>query len=512
MADPQTRALAADIAASLAPTGLTPRQAKLYSQRLRLDMGREGLATFRVSDVESYMDEAALLLTASLLDKGELSNDNWRRGVKRAAEIYEWLSQSGLRPAGAPVHLLAAAAFQLSGFPAMALGHLRQVPSDEPQSVLLREFLRGDFPAAQKALGEFWARYHTPLSSAISKEDGLTAETFRHFVMCLGTVCAYFRTGDATQLHRAIVKLRKLSSSLIHSRDQYSSALAQLIAEVADSYASSSVWPYLNDLREISDVSVSKALLQYGRLAYENRRSLVWAGQSAGIKRLATGTSFVLCTPTGSGKTTVATLAIIQSLMAEPEDDGFGFAALQPGSLVLYVVPSRALAAEVEGRLAQDLRGLAAQAIVVTGLYGGNDWGPTDAWIQRDRATIVICTFEKADALIRYLGVLFLNRVRLVVIDEAHMVEQNPTKLDGLRDGTSRSLRLEQLSSRLLRSQDEFRFRIIALSAVAGGAGPAIARWIGQSATAQPVTSSQRSTRQMFGRIPSSHLGRSINF
>src|SRR3546814_11417655 len=98
------------------------------------------------------------------------------------------------------------------------------------------------------------------------------------------------------------------------------------------------------------------------------------------------------------------------------------------GNLVLYLVPSRALAAEVEGRLAEDLRGIAAEPIVVTGLYGGVDWGPTDAWIQTDQPTVVICTFEKADALLRYLGVLFLSRVRTVIIDEAHMVEQEEAR------------------------------------------------------------------------------------
>jgi hypothetical protein len=65
----------------------------------------------------------------------------------------------------------------------------------------------------------------------------------------------------------------------------------------------------------------------------------------------------------------------------------------------------------VESRLADDLHGIAAEPVVVTGLYGGVDWGPTDAWIQTDQPTVVICTFEKADALLRYLGVLFLSRV-----------------------------------------------------------------------------------------------------
>ena len=248
-------------------------------------------------------------------------------------------------------------------------------------------------------------------------------------------------------------------------------------------------------------------MVQFARSAFANRRALVWPAQAAGIERLRANSSFVLCTPTGSGKTMVATLAVVQGLFAEPPDDPLGSAALGPGNLVLYLVPSRALAAEVEGRLAQDLKGIAGQPIVVTGLYGGVDWGPTDAWIQADRATIVICTFEKADALLRYLGVLFLARVRLVVIDEAHMVEQDQARLAGLEDGSSRAFRLEQLGARLLRARNNHGFRVLALSAVAARAAPALARWITGTPDTSPTTSSYRSTRQMLGRLEVSTTG-----
>ncbi len=173
----------------------------------------------------------------------------------------------------------------------------------------------------------------------------------------------------------------------------------------------------------------------------------------------------------------------------------------------MYLVPSRAIAAEVENRLAQDLHGIAAEPVVVTGLYGGVDWGPTDAWIQSNQPTIVVCTFEKADALLRYLGVLFLNRVRLIVIDEAHMVEQDIARASELQSGSSRAYRLEQLGTRLLQAQDTYHFRIVALSAVAAQAAPALARWISGQPDTAPVTSDHRSTRQMLGRLEVSNRG-----
>ncbi len=289
--------------------------------------------------------------------------------------------------------------------------------------------------------------------------------------------------------------------------DPYSYLLARLTAASGRRFVETCLWPQIERLRETSGDAAMAALVQFARSAFANRRALVWPAQAAGIERLRANTSFALCTPTGSGKTTVATLAAVQGLFANQPTRPLGLPGLASGNLVLYLVPSRALAAEVEGRLAQDLKGIAANPVAVTGLYGGVDWGPTDAWIQTDRPTVVICTFEKADALLRYLGVLFLDRVRLVIVDEAHMVEQEEARLAGLEDGSSRAFRLEQLGTRLLRARDTYEFRVLALSAVAARAAPALARWFTGDPDASPTTSSYRSTRQMLGRLEVTSAG-----
>jgi len=127
MANMATIEIAREVRHTLAGSALTERQAKLYSQHLRRDMGREGLSSFVPGDVDTYLDEAMFLLQCGLLEPDADPRSAWRDGVKRAAEILEWLSQSSLKPPGAPLHLLAAAAYQLADYPAMALGHLRRV-------------------------------------------------------------------------------------------------------------------------------------------------------------------------------------------------------------------------------------------------------------------------------------------------------------------------------------------------------------------------------------------------
>lgn len=499
--------MAQDLRRAWAGGALTASQAKLYSQRLRRDMGGEGLPSFVPGDVDVYLDDAMLLLQCGLLERRAHPEGKWRVSIKRAAEILEWLSQSSLKPSGAPLHLLAAAAYQLADYPAMAIGHLRSVPNNQPFSDLLREFLRGNFPATLEAIRRFWeGRRAVELANRIDPSD-LTSRTFQHIIMCIGTVCSYLRTGNEAMIERALTKLENLAENLLHSRDPFSYLLARLTAASGRRFVETSLWPHIAQLRDTSSEAASAALDQFGRSAFANCRALVWPSQSAGIDRLRANTSFVLCTPTGSGKTTVATLAAVQGLFANQPTDTFDPMAQAPGNLVLYLVPSRALAAEVEGRLAQDLKGIAAAPVVVTGLYGGVDWGPTDAWIQTDHATVVICTFEKADALLSYLGVLFLNRVRLVIIDEAHMVEQEEARLSGLENGSSRAFRLEQLGTRLLRARDTYQFRVLALSAVAAHAAPALARWIAGTPDGAPIKSSYRATRQMLGSLEATTTG-----
>jgi DEAD/DEAH box helicase/Helicase conserved C-terminal domain len=403
--------------------------------------------------------------------------------------------------------LLSAAAYQVAGYPAMALGALRRLPEDDNASVILARFLEADFPAVLRALHMYWQQELAPPNPRGDDEAEFSLIAVQHVIRCVGTICVGLRFGTDDMLERAISKLDRLASGFLHSRDSYSAILARLVGAVARNYAQMSLWRGIAEMESVVASTAHDAFVQFARAQFINRRVLIWPAQATGISRLREGHSFALCTPTGSGKTTVATLGIIPALFEPNPNLVEGLAEPRTGNLVLYLVPSRALAAEVEERLEQDLRGVSAERIVVTGLYGGTDWGPTDAWISQDQPTILICTYEKADALLRFLGVLFLNRVRLVVVDEAHMVNYGKAEPDALRAGSSRPFRLELLGTRLNLAREIYSFRTIALSAVAAAAAPSLARWISGAEDAIPTESSHRSTRQMLGRIEVNSAG-----
>jgi hypothetical protein len=474
---------------------------------MRRQMGREGLATFGTSDINRALEEAFLLIQYAFLARTTDADGSGVEAVKRAAEILEWLSQADLRPVGSPLHLLSAAAYQLAGYPAMALGELKRVPGGDTASAILAGFLSADFPSVLRSLRIFWQQELAGADLAAGRDGSFSAFAVQHVVRCLGTICEFLRFGRSDTVERAITKLDRLANGFLHSRDPYSAILARLVGAVAQKYFEMSLWRSILEMQTGASSDTGAALEQFARAQFSNRRALIWPAQAAGITRLREGSSFALCTPTGSGKTTVATLGIISALF-EPNPNAVpGLGTLRAGNLVLYIVPSRALAAEVEERLDQDLRGILAQKVVVTGLYGGTDWGPTDAWIAQDQPTILICTFEKADALLRFLGVLFLDRVRLVIIDEAHTVNYGKPEPQALQDGASRPYRLELLGTRLSLAREQYSFRTIALSAVAAEAAPSLARWISGEDDAQPTESRHRSTRQMLGRVEVSGQG-----
>jgi DEAD/DEAH box helicase len=493
--------LARSVSQRLAGGALTPASAKLYSQHTRLDAGQPGLR-WRSNETASRLEDAVRLVDAAFVRR-RAGDAQWSDAMLRAAELLEWLSHPLLNAEDLPLGLLAASAYQLAGYPARAAGLLSVAGESGPQSGPLHSLLRGDFPSLLKSLTRIWATTARRPGSSIDIEwsdDATVQSHLRRLVedetnSALGIVCAAMRWGTNDRVAAALDKLTAVAKFMLNGEDRYSWLLAKLVAETGRTFIETSLRENLDWLAVQLNESGGLAVERYFRQAYQNCKTQAWPSQQRGIEELAQGNSFVLCTPTGSGKTTVAEIAILQRLFS-PNDN----TVIQLAPLVMYLVPKRALAAEVEAKLLRTIAPLSKERVVITGLYGGIDWGPTDAWLTSDDRTVLICTYEKAEALIRFLGPLFLARLSLVVLDEAHMV-QFDGKEQELRTAESRPLRLESLIARLLVHVPETQSRIIALSAVAAGMESTLAKWITGDKSASPAKTLYRSTRQLIGRL-----------
>jgi hypothetical protein len=312
-------------------------------------------------------------------------------------------------------------------------------------------------------------------------------------VRAIGLASDALRRGDNARLTSARRKFAGLKELAVRSASEDVWTLMTLLQATVERFAAASLYPRVEQLAAAAP-AMAPRLMAFAREQFARGRGVLWTSQIHGLEKLAQASSFALCTPTGSGKTLVANLALIKELLVAERD------ILGPAPLALYLVPSRALAGEVEAKLTAEL----GRDLVITGLYGGADWGITDYWLTADQPTVLIATVEKADALMRYLGPILIGRLKLLIIDEAHQVvaEMDRSNLERLADHGSRAMRLESLVSRVLALKpDVIR---IALTAVAGGAAAPVARWMEGRPDAAAVGVNYRSTRQLIGSLEAS--------
>src|SRR6185436_18520951 len=124
--DTKTLALVRRLSDEVAGLGLTPAQAKLYSQHILLGLRQAGLRRFTPGDATARLEEAELLLASASIQREADPNGSWRRTAKRAGELLEWLAHREVVADDVPASLLAAAAYQIAGFPALAHGLLNE--------------------------------------------------------------------------------------------------------------------------------------------------------------------------------------------------------------------------------------------------------------------------------------------------------------------------------------------------------------------------------------------------
>ncbi len=473
---------------------LTPLQARAFVRGVQIGWNVPPISWSEDNSRDQYEDARRLLNAASILGATEGGNsESARLCYKRAAELLEWLARArGELSTSVPLELLAAAAYQLGESPAMASALLAQVERERPGEILYAHFLRADFDSVIQAVSSFW-REHSELTDRdaprriLLEEEDDKLEWFAtvELVRVLGLLADTIRRGDDNRFGLAMRKLAGIEQFASRTCNDEISLLMTLLYQVAKAFSESNIYRSLRSLGEMNPERSSR-LEAFARGQFSRGRGILWTSQREGLARLQTEESFALCTPTGSGKTLVANLALVKELLLRTETDD---------PLALYLVPSRALASEVESKLSSEL----SNDVIVTGLYGGTDWGVTDYWLDADQPTVLIATVEKADALMRYLGPILLSRLRLLIVDEAHQVvpENTERTQDDFAEHSSRSLRLEAFVSKLLaRTPNLAR---VALTAVAGGAAPSVARWIEGRDEATPVGSNYRSTRQIVG-------------
>uniref|UniRef100_J3LSQ6 RNA helicase n=1 Tax=Oryza brachyantha TaxID=4533 RepID=J3LSQ6_ORYBR len=125
--------------------------------------------------------------------------------------------------------------------------------------------------------------------------------------------------------------------------------------------------------------------------------------------------NILLCAPTGSGKTNVAVLTILQQIGLHMKDGEFDNTKYK----IVYVAPMKALVAEVVGNLSTRLK---EYNVTVRELSGDRNLTKQ----QIDETQIIVTTPEKWDIVTRKSGErIYTQTVKLLIIDEIHLLHDN---------------------------------------------------------------------------------------
>lgn len=154
----------------------------------------------------------------------------------------------------------------------------------------------------------------------------------------------------------------------------------------------------------------------WAQAAFEGMRELNRVQSKVYETALFSAENILLCAPTGSGKTNVAMLTILQQLALNMNEDG---TIDHSKYKIVYVAPMKALVAEVVGNLSNRLQKYGVQVKELSG-------DQTLTRQQIDETQIIVTTPEKWDIITRKSGDrTYTQLVKLLIIDEIHLLHDN---------------------------------------------------------------------------------------
>ena len=149
---------------------------------------------------------------------------------------------------------------------------------------------------------------------------------------------------------------------------------------------------------KLSDVKDKIPKELYNRLNIEEFRP----PQELAIKKgLLDGKNLVVASPTASGKTLVAEVAIVSNILTK-------------GGKAIYLTPLKSLASEKYNEFKKKYPFLNVMLSI-------GDYDSSDPWLQK--ADIIVCSNEKLDSLMRH-NISWIHEVNTIVIDEIHVLDQ----------------------------------------------------------------------------------------
>lgn len=216
----------------------------------------------------------------------------------------------------------------------------------------------------------------------------------------------YFQTGDEEILISAKTNLKILKEIAELKNEPSIWWVIRLLILISEGFNQASLWKTLYGFFDVQSDLLQKYIKSLVYLSPRGIYELFITQRKALNKVLDTDDNgCVVAIPTSSGKTRIAELAILDSLIKEPDGK------------ILYIAPFRSLAFEIENDLGKVLGNV---GITISHLYGGSLFSKLDE-MMIDESNVIIATPEKAKAIIRGNRNI-ANQLLLVIIDEGHLL------------------------------------------------------------------------------------------
>jgi|SanBayMetagenome_1026888.scaffolds.fasta_scaffold02826_2 replicative superfamily II helicase len=447
---------------------------QLASEALTVDLKNQQRISINYRYDPIKLEKAANFLGATGYNLLTDNSAEAEKVLKEAAVIHERLAilrlEDGQNFSAVDNIITSALLYSLAGYNAnakvLASKILRNqdikdtLQSDMPR-ILLAHLLNGEIIQIQDTLAHFFFKFaqkkleepeHTPeeeewmcwIAEKISDVgDYLTAKVFAHFIQ-------YLRTGDELYQLEIPNLISSAGKQYATIGDYRSYVLLCSIGNYLKSLIDNSAQKLIK-IRLADTQDDWKLYLRFLSTLGKFPMMSMWKSQQKALQEgLLEDKSLIIAMPTSAGKTKTVEIAIYHALNNKSD------------RICAYVVPTRALAYEVESSLSISLSRV---NIGVSILYGGYDFSQLEEDILQDNQVFVL-TPEKLDLLTRS-NEEFKNKLALIIIDEAH----------DSAAASPRSLRQELTYSRVLAIAEKNHARVIGISAVINNTGD-FAKWL----------------------------------
>jgi hypothetical protein len=283
---------------------------------------------------------------------------------------------------------------------------LKNIEQETTITKLASLFLKRKYSVLSKSLGELFLSQEIS-DSIISKMDDDDIANSKIYTLILAkslsALIEFIHSGNDEWLNKAKESLNDLLELAEIDAEPSLWWVIRLFKIIIDGLYSNSLWKIVPPLLGGDDYTVSRYI---SAMAFQDNPNVeLFISQKVALPKVLEPAGAVVSLPTSGGKTRIAEISILQSLVSDPT------------SVVLYLAPFRSLAFEIEDSMSRTFQALGYE---VSYLYGGPQFSKMDELLINE-SNIIIATAEKAKAIFRSNSEI-KSRIKLVVIDEGHLI------------------------------------------------------------------------------------------